>query len=120
MKLKYINLVSTNPAVLKDFYCLALRASCHEVVPGRFEIPVGEELFLVITHTNVKTPVNPDCCGLEFTVDDVDAEYRRLLAAGVPIENEPVTYPWHCRAIGFRDPDGNFIDFVQHLTEPAS
>lgn len=120
MKLKCINMVSTNPAALKDFYCFVLQAPCHEVVPGRYEIPVGEDVFVVITHTGVKTPVNPDCCGLEFTVDDVDAEYQRLLVAGVSIENEPVTYPWRCRAIGFRDPDGNFIDFVQNLQETAS
>ena len=119
MKRKCVNIVSTDPAALKDFYTLVLKAPCQEVVPGCFEIPVGEDLFVVITHTDVKTPVNPDCCGWEFTVDDVDAEYQRLLAAGVFIENEPVTYPWHCRAIGFRDPDGNAIDFVQHLRETA-
>ncbi|MEI3014029.1 MAG: VOC family protein [Ruthenibacterium lactatiformans] len=60
---------------------------------NRFEIPAGGA-FVVITHSDTKTPVNPDCCGLEFAVDDVDAEYERLLSAGVSVERPPVTYPW--------------------------
>ena len=74
--------------------------------------------FFVITHSDTKTPVNPDCCGLEFAVDDVDAEYERLLSAGVSVERPPVTYPWGYRAIGFRDPDGNNIDFTAYVGKP--
>lgn len=112
MKLKCVNIASTDPVRMKAFYSLVLQSPCREIVPGRFEIET-ENVTIVITPTAVKTPVNPDCCGLEFEVEDVDAEYRRLLAAGVVIENEPVTYPWGWRAIGFRDPDGNNIDYVQ-------
>ncbi|MFR2589467.1 MAG: VOC family protein [Ruthenibacterium lactatiformans] len=74
--------------------------------------------FVVITHSDTKTPVNPDCCGLEFAVDDVDAEYERLLTAGISVERPPVTYPWGYRAIGFRDPDGNNIDFTAYVGKP--
>ena len=28
-----------------------------------------------------------------------------------------VTYPWNWRAIGFKDPDGNNIDFVAYVDE---
>ena len=115
MKLKCVNIVSTSPAALAGFYAMVLNASCNELVPGRFEIAVGD-VTVVITRTSTKTPVNPDCCGLEFAVGDVDAEYRRLLAAGVVVE-PPVTYPWHYRAVGFCDPDGNQIDFVQYVGE---
>ena len=47
-----------------------------------------------------------------MAVDDVDAEYERLLTAGISVERPPVTYPWGYRAIGFRDPDGNNIEAV--------
>ncbi len=114
MKLKCVNLVSIDPVRMKEFYSLVLQAPCDEIVPGRFEIQ-AENVTIVVTPTGVKTPVNPDCCGLEFLVEDVDAEYRRLREAGVLIENPPVTYPWNWRAIGFRDPDGNNIDFVQFV-----
>lgn len=117
VKLKCVNMVSTDPAGLKDFYSLVLEAPCTEIVPGRFEIPAGG-VTLVIIRTGTKTPVNPDCCGLEFEVEDVDAEYRRLLAVGVEVPRPPVTYPWGWRAIGFKDPDGNGIDFVQYVGAP--
>jgi len=48
---------------------------------------------------------------LEFEVGDVDAEHARLLALGVPIVKPPETYPWGRRAVWFRDPDGNIINF---------
>lgn len=116
MKLKCINIATTDICKMSDFYSLALHAEAKEIVPGRIEIQVGD-IFIVITHTDVKTEVNPDCCGLEFVVDSVDDEYERLLAAGVKIENPPVTYPWNWRAIGFKDPDGNNIDFVAYVGE---
>lgn len=116
MKLNCVNISTTEITKMRDFYSLVLNAPYNEVVPNRFEIRVGD-VTIVITPTNTKTPVNPDCCGLEFVVDDVDAEYKRLLAAGVKIENEPVTYPWNWRAIGFTDPDGNHIAFVAYVGE---
>lgn len=114
MNLRCINIPSTNPVAIRDFYSLVFQTPYNEVVPNRFEIPVGD-IFFVITYTDVKMPVNPDSCGLEFAVDDVDAEYERLLAAGVEIASAPVTYPWGWRAIGFKDPDGNNIDFVAYV-----
>lgn len=114
MKLNCVNIATTNVVAMRDFYSIVFSEPFTEVVPNRFEIPVGD-VTLVITHTNTKTPVNSDCCGLEFVVDDVDAEYKRLLAAGIQIENPPVTYPWGWRAIGFKDPDGNNIDFVMYV-----
>lgn len=95
MKLNCINIATTNVTEMRDFYSLVFAKPYKEVVPNRFEILVGD-ISLVITHTDTKTPVNPDCCGLEFVVDDVDTEYKRLLDAGIKIENTPVTYPWNC------------------------
>lgn len=114
MKLKCINIVTTNIIEMRDFYSLVLKASYNEIVPGRFEIQVGG-VFIVITPTDVKTPVNPDCCGLEFIVDDVDFEYKRLLDSGVKFKNAPITYPWNYRAVSIKDPDGNNIDFIQYI-----
>lgn len=120
VKLNCVNIATTNVIKMRDFYSLVFSVPYNEIVPNRFEISVGD-ILLVITHTNINTPVNPDCCGLEFIVDDVDAEYERLLAAGIKIENPPITYPWNWRAIGFKDPDGNNIDFVKYVgkTEEA-
>jgi predicted enzyme related to lactoylglutathione lyase len=48
---------------------------------------------------------------LAFTVDDVDAEYARLLSLGITIIEPPTTRPWGARNMHFCDPDGNHIYF---------
>ena len=46
-----------------------------------------------------------------FNVDDVDAEYQRLLQLGVEMLNQPPTHPWGARSFQFKDPDGNILNF---------
>jgi predicted enzyme related to lactoylglutathione lyase len=47
-----------------------------------------------------------------FNVDDVDAEYSRLLLLlDAQILNEPTTHPWGARSFQFKDPDGNILNF---------
>jgi predicted enzyme related to lactoylglutathione lyase len=46
-----------------------------------------------------------------FNVDDVDAEYQRLLPLGAQMLNEPKTHPWGARSFQFKDPDGNILNF---------
>ena len=116
MRLNCVNIATTNLSKMRDFYSLVLAAPYEELNPHRIEILV-HDVKIVLTHTEIKTPVNPDCCGLEFVVYNVDNEYERLLAQGVKVENKPVTYPWGWRAVGLKDPDGNHIDFVQNLNE---
>jgi predicted enzyme related to lactoylglutathione lyase len=50
-----------------------------------------------------------------FNVDDVDAEYKRLLILGAEMLNEPTTHPWGARSFQFRDPDGNILNFRSML-----
>ena len=46
-----------------------------------------------------------------FNVDDVDAEYDRLLLLGAEMLNEPTSHPWGARSFQFRDIDGNILNF---------
>ena len=48
---------------------------------------------------------------VSLNVDDVDAEYIRLLSLGAKMINEPTTHPWGARSFQFRDPDGNILNF---------
>ena len=114
MKLGCVNITTTNTIEMRDFYSLVLNAPYHERNPHRYEILVDNSC-IVITHTDTKTPINPDCCGLEFNVNDIDVEYNRLITAGVNIEKEPTTLPWNYRYFAVKDPDGNNIDFVQFV-----
>jgi len=47
---------------------------------------------------------------LEVEVEDVDADYARLVARGVAVVKPPATYPWGRRSTWFRDPDGNILN----------
>ena len=53
--------------------------------------------------------------GLE--VEDVDAEYERIKALGIPFLKLPATYPWGARSFWFRDPDGNIVDFYMRVNQ---
>ena len=56
---------------------------------------------------------------LMFEVNNVDEEYERLKRSGVKIvfTSQPTTHPWGTRAFGFKDPDGNNIDFLSPVTK---
>jgi catechol 2,3-dioxygenase-like lactoylglutathione lyase family enzyme len=56
------------------------------------------------------TPV-PD---LSIEVDDVNAAFDRMKAAGFPIEYGPVNEPWGVRRFYVRDPFGKLINVLAH------
>ena len=64
-------------------------------------------------------PVN-DHGYTHFSLDvkDVDAEYERLLAAGVTFHCPPINLGPHVRTTYGRDPDGNVIEFQELFDEP--
>jgi catechol 2,3-dioxygenase-like lactoylglutathione lyase family enzyme len=56
---------------------------------------------------------------LAFTVADVDAEYARLTAAGVPVVTPIETEPWGERYFQVEDPNGLILQPVGWVTVPA-
>jgi glyoxylase I family protein len=50
---------------------------------------------------------------LAFRVEDIDAEYERLLSHGVEFISSPVTLEGGLRFCWFRDPDGNTLEIIQ-------
>ena len=57
-------------------------------------------------------------CGrytLEFEVEDVDSEFERLKALGVPLVKPLTTQTWGRRSFWLRDPDGNIINFFSNV-----
>lgn len=49
-------------------------------------------------------------------IDDVDALYERLRAAGADIRQEPTTFEWGVRELNVADPDGHRIRFSTATT----
>lgn len=52
-----------------------------------------------------------------FVVDDIDGEYERLQAEGVPITTPIETEPWGERFFQVTDPNGVVIQLVQWISE---
>ena len=59
-------------------------------------------------------PPEPDAPGFElgFKVDDVDAVYAEVVAAGAPAVTPPTDRPWGQRTAYVRDPDGHLVEFA--------
>jgi catechol 2,3-dioxygenase-like lactoylglutathione lyase family enzyme len=63
-------------------------------------------------------PRDPGAGHLALRVDDVDALYARLVAAGVTVPGQPTTItapgPWNgARCVYVEDPDGRTVELVQ-------
>ena len=56
---------------------------------------------------------------LALVVDDLDAEFARIVAAGGNVVTPPETEPWGERFCQFADPNGIVWQLVQWVTEPA-
>jgi catechol 2,3-dioxygenase-like lactoylglutathione lyase family enzyme len=56
---------------------------------------------------------------IEFRVDDVDAEYDRLVPLVQDWVQSPTTMPWGNRSILFRDPDGNLVNLFTPVSDEA-
>jgi predicted enzyme related to lactoylglutathione lyase len=53
---------------------------------------------------------------LIFEVDDCDATFERVRAAGATVGQEPTDQPYGVRDCSFRDPSGNQVRFSQPLS----
>ncbi|MFB9904085.1 VOC family protein [Allokutzneria oryzae] len=75
--------------------------------PGRPEVQLS-----LMTHdaTAAVVPV------ASIQVDDVDASYRAAVAAGAEIVHELTDEPWGVRRFFVRDPDGNVVNILSHVT----
>ena len=56
---------------------------------------------------------------IEFRVDDVDALHEQLTSVVADFVTVPTTMPWGNRALLFRDPDGNLLNFFTPVTPAA-
>ncbi|OKK21871.1 glyoxalase [Streptomyces sp. CB00455] len=56
---------------------------------------------------------------IEFLVEDVDSVHRNLTGFVEDFVNEPTTMPWGNRALLFRDPDGNLVNFFTPVSAAA-
>ncbi len=69
---------------------------------------------------DVARPADNRTAIIDFLVDDVDGEYRKLAHVIEPtLVQGPTTMPWGNRSLLFRDPDGNLVNFFTPVTPEA-
>src|SRR5262245_55062643 len=98
---------TTDPTALAGFYSGALG--------GEATYSFGED-FLSLdiggAHLGIgrePEPARGQQVALWFYVDDVDAAFAAVLAAGAEGVEPPADMPWGERVAQFRDPDGNSV-----------
>lgn len=95
---------------LADFYKQLLKVDGGSDDPVHQFILTGETTLTVYNDGMVKNNDNRNF-RIAFTVDDLDAEYDRILAMGARFIQGPTTRPWGARNMSFYDPDGNVVHF---------
>lgn len=90
----------------RDTLGLPVSASWDEHGRGIILLATGTGQIEIFEHVDTGSPPVPTGMKLAWEVDDVDAEFDRLAAAGVTILEGPTDRPWGHRNITISDPDG--------------
>lgn len=108
MRVGEVGLLTNDVVRLANFYKELLGTengsddSVHQTI-------LAEETMLTIYNDgSIKNNNNQNIC-LAFTVNNIDAEYEKLVTLGVEIIEEPKQRPWGARNMSFYDPDKNII-----------
>ena len=112
MKLLGFCIKSNNIAEMVDFYKRILGADAVGE-GGHFNINLSGDngSFIIWDDGNVTDTINEKVV-LWFSVNDVDAEYKKLHSMGVTIIEPPQSNPWGARHMVFCDPDGNHVRLI--------
>ena len=111
-------LITSDVKRLVQFYQPVLRLEAKKTGEDYAEFPTGIGVLAIFSGAaqekyiprSAEAAKNRSAV-LQFRVDDVDAEYRRLQGFVKTWVKPPTTQPWGTRSIYFRDPDGNLVDF---------
>lgn len=115
----FLNLTSEQPEKLLAFYRDVIGLPLRPEM-GPDALDAGGATIGIDGHSEVKGPTKePARILIDFNVDDVVAERKRLEAQGVTfIRKEGVEY-WGGVISTFPDPDGNYVQLIQY-NPPAS
>lgn len=82
-----------------------------EINTGSFILAIGSTRTLSFFGEGVAQAAYNKSLIIEFRVEDVDYEYKKIKELTSDIVQQPTTMPWGNRSLLFRDPDGNLINF---------
>lgn len=72
---------------------------------------ICEETTLTVYNDGKRKNNENQNISLAFTVEDMDAAYRKIMELGAEIIKKPTARPWGAVNMSFYDPDGNVIFF---------
>lgn len=90
-----------------------------EIKTSSSTLAIGSTRTLSLFGEGVAQPANNKSVIIEFRVENVDDEYKRIMDFVNDIVQKPTTMPWGNRSLLFRDPDGNLINFFTPVTPEA-
>jgi predicted enzyme related to lactoylglutathione lyase len=82
-------------------------------------LAIGSERTVALFGVGSARAADNHSCIIEFRVDDIDKEYKRLENVVSDFVQKPTTMPWGNRSMLFRDPDGNLINFFTPVNAEA-
>jgi len=121
-----IRIITGDVARLVDFYerATAVRANWAnedfaELRTASATLAIGSTRTVALFAPGSAHPADNRSVIIEFLVDDVDSVHQNLTGFVEDFVNEPTTMPWGNRALLFRDPDGNLVNFFTPVTPAA-
>jgi catechol 2,3-dioxygenase-like lactoylglutathione lyase family enzyme len=107
MRLNQVTVGSTDLTQAERFYTtLGLRLIVRDDHYLRFECPEGASTFSI--ESVARVPAH-EAVTVYFEAQDLDAEYERLVRAGITFDRPPEDMPWLWREARLRDPDGHAV-----------
>ncbi|MBZ6079507.1 VOC family protein [Streptomyces olivaceus] len=126
MNLVSIRVITDDVARLVDFYerATGLRATWAtedfaELPTASGTLAIGSTRTVPLFAPGSARPADNRSVIIEFLVEDVDAVHRNLTGYVTEFVKEPTTMPWGNRALLFRDPDGNLVNFFTPVSPAA-
>lgn len=108
VKIGEVSLLTNDVIRLANFYKALLEID-NESNEEVHQTILGEETMLTIYNDgSIKNNANQNIC-LAFTVEDIEAEYEKLIDMGIEIIEKPTVRPWRTKNMSFYDPDRNII-----------
>jgi len=113
-------LITSNVGQLVEFYSKVLRVPAKLTGADYAEFPTGGGVLAIFSSDAQERYIPGSAQAssnrsvvLEFRVNSVDSEYRRLRPLVKVWVKPPTTQPWGTRSTYFRDPDGNLVNFFE-------
>lgn len=108
MKIGEVCLLTNDVRRLAAFYKQLLEIE-NDSEDETHQFLITEDTTLTVYNDgSIRNNQNQNIC-LAFTVDDIEKEYKKVLAMGARIIEGPTKRPWGAINMSFYDPDNNMI-----------